>query len=503
MRAKSKNFGLPAILFSLALMTSAHAGRLTIETEHAGVAGWPSTVSITADSLGFTPGRFKLLLAVDQAAAGIITVEPGSMVSDCGWEYFNYLFVRETLGTYYRGRQSYVLQIECAGGSSSCVGPNDPIELARVRLWNSHHREYDCQFVPVRFFWLDCTDNIITNLAGDTIHMGGMLAEFDGDTVRTQFYAFPGPGLPDDSCGSMPGATTVGDLRLGNGGVDRACIDWPLNSAGDINLNGFRFEPADAVLFARYFLNGIGVFWSIDAQVAQTDVNGDGLPLTFSDFQFLLRVISGYNFPNPKLSPSSGRAVVSLRSTATGPILAVSSDIAISAAYLRLAASNSHAAHGQPLAEHVACGEIGDTTTVLLADLSSLDAMPSGRHDLVQLDRDVEIAQAEFYDADGRRIATDLSGVRPNRFDLYQNYPNPFNPRTTMSFNLPERGRWKLDIFNTLGQTVRSFEGTDIGMVNVVWEGDNAVGVPVSSGVYYYRLQASGVERTLPMVLMK
>lgn len=93
----------------------------------------------------------------------------------------------------------------------------------------------------------------------------------------------------------------------------------------------------------------------------------------------------------------------------------------------------------------------------------------------------------------------------PKSVSLYPNYPNPFNPGTTLGYYLPESAKVTLKIYNTLGQEVRSlFSGQrNAGEHFVNWDGKDASGKFVSSGVYYYRLEADGIARTKKMTLVK
>ncbi len=502
--------GLLLISIAIFLLTAsgASAGRLTIETVHNAWQGWPSPVSITADSLGFQPGRFDFVVAIDGAADGLIAVDPGQMVEDCAWEYFNYRVIPDTSAAYDLANGTQLIAITGVASSGgpvpACYGPDDPMELATIRLWNSHYADFECNFVPIRLFWRDCQDNILTNAAGDTAHMADWLIDLVDDSAHTLAIPFPGFGLPDDTC-QVPGIATTRDLVYYNGGVDFVCTDSVGTGAGDINLNGRAFEIADLVLFADYFLYGIGVFTiNVPAQVAATDVNADGIVLSIPDLIFMLRLISADHIVNPKPSPSAAHATFSVRREADGPVLTLESDASIGAAYLKLVSRDRTSIATEPIVADLGCGRIGDTTTVLLTDFRSLNIMSAGNHDLLRLDRDnITLADVEVYDSRGQRIQTDVSGARPEQFELNQNYPNPFNPETNISFRLQERSRWTLTILNTLGQTVKTFEGTDAGAVDVIWHGDNAAGTSVSSGVYYYRLEAQGQSKTKPMVLLR
>ncbi len=89
--------------------------------------------------------------------------------------------------------------------------------------------------------------------------------------------------------------------------------------------------------------------------------------------------------------------------------------------------------------------------------------------------------------------------------ELYQNSPNPFNPRTTISFTLPERARVTLAIYDVKGSLVRTLVDDTIGewYQERVWDGRDASGNRVSSGVYFYRLTAGDKTLTKRMVLLK
>jgi hypothetical protein len=97
------------------------------------------------------------------------------------------------------------------------------------------------------------------------------------------------------------------------------------------------------------------------------------------------------------------------------------------------------------------------------------------------------------------------SSLLPTGFYLDQNYPNPFNPTTTISFSLPSGGHAALDVYNILGRKVITlFDGlATAGENQVVWEGVDAGGSPVASGIYFYKLKTSAFEQTRKMVLMK
>jgi hypothetical protein len=99
--------------------------------------------------------------------------------------------------------------------------------------------------------------------------------------------------------------------------------------------------------------------------------------------------------------------------------------------------------------------------------------------------------------------------VTPDRFALEQNYPNPFNPSTTISFTMPAAGTATLKVYNLIGQEIATLVNGQIGTGShqAFWNGTDAAGRTMASGLYFYRLKANagGLEFTQmrKMVLMK
>ncbi|MAE09763.1 MAG: hypothetical protein CMF78_01025 [Candidatus Marinimicrobia bacterium] len=93
----------------------------------------------------------------------------------------------------------------------------------------------------------------------------------------------------------------------------------------------------------------------------------------------------------------------------------------------------------------------------------------------------------------------------PEVFALRQNYPNPFNPVTTIAYDIPEIANVRIDMYNILGQKVRTLvNGThQPGMYHVRWNGTNDFGNPVSSGMYFYRISSEEFISVKKLVLMK
>jgi len=93
----------------------------------------------------------------------------------------------------------------------------------------------------------------------------------------------------------------------------------------------------------------------------------------------------------------------------------------------------------------------------------------------------------------------------PTEFGLSQNYPNPFNPTTEINFALPENAHVNIEVFNVLGQKVRTLVDTDMeaGYQKVTWNGRDDQGAGVSSGIYLYRMKAGDQVFTKKMMMLK
>ena len=94
----------------------------------------------------------------------------------------------------------------------------------------------------------------------------------------------------------------------------------------------------------------------------------------------------------------------------------------------------------------------------------------------------------------------------PMRFGLHPNVPNPFKPFTTIRYDLPAGGGViQLAIYDVEGHLVRTLVAghQNAGEQSVQWRGRDEAGLPVSPGIYYYRLKAEGFEMSRKMILLK
>ncbi len=121
---------------------------------------------------------------------------------------------------------------------------------------------------------------------------------------------------------------------------------------------------------------------------------------------------------------------------------------------------------------------------------------------------DVDFAYLDLFDAILSYVPTSIeTSTPPTVADspvLEQNYPNPFNPLTTISFQVSS-GPATLSVYNILGQRVRVLfdEAKARGTYEVTWEGLDAAGAPVASGVYFYELQTDQHSLVRKMMLIR
>ena len=109
-----------------------------------------------------------------------------------------------------------------------------------------------------------------------------------------------------------------------------------------------------------------------------------------------------------------------------------------------------------------------------------------------------------LYHKEFTKIEKNKSKVLPKTISLWQNYPNPFNPETAIRFELPTQSFVKIEVYNTLGQTIRTLlaEQKPAGIHIIKWDGKDDQGKNVSSGVYFYSLETGDFREVKKMVLL-
>ncbi len=99
---------------------------------------------------------------------------------------------------------------------------------------------------------------------------------------------------------------------------------------------------------------------------------------------------------------------------------------------------------------------------------------------------------------------------QPNKDQLLQNYPNPFNPETWIPYQLSEASPVSISIYDAIGGLVRTLtighqsEGFYHNQGRAAyWDGRNALGERVASGVYFYRLETPSFQQMRQLVILK
>ncbi|MBN1351127.1 CotH kinase family protein [candidate division KSB1 bacterium] len=94
---------------------------------------------------------------------------------------------------------------------------------------------------------------------------------------------------------------------------------------------------------------------------------------------------------------------------------------------------------------------------------------------------------------------------QPSAFRLYQNFPNPFNAQTRIRLDLPQSEQVTLKIYSILGEEIATLLRCRLsaGQHSIQWDGDDKNGLPASSGVFFYRVDAGEFHRAGKMVLLR
>ncbi len=467
-----------------------------IEKTHGTFQGQHEFVDVTVEGGSELAGGFDFLIAYDASALSAQGALEGSIYANCGWEYFTYRYGAD--GNCSNACPSGLIRV--VGIAETNNGPNHPdcFEIAGETLFTldflvTDDRTFECQYAPVRFFWMDCGDNTISSIGGDTLFISRNVYDFEAasespldpsKSMADGAATFPTYFGAPDVCEEGDKTQPVRFIDFGNGGVDIVCAD-SIDARGDINLNGEAYEIADAVMYSNYFVQGLGALPAgfVEGAIAASDVNADGLTLSVADLVYLIRVVVGDAQEYPKVAPVAANVTVG------NGLIAVD---------------------GEMGAAHVTVN--GDVTPQLLAENMTMkyqfDAEQGVTNVLVYSMEEGQTFNGEFIAVNGEVASIELATydgapvnhkTLPSNFALNQNYPNPFNPTTVIGFSLPTATNWTIDVYNVAGQKVASHgEFSEAGTVE--WEFNAS---DLASGVYFYKLTAGDFSATNKMVLLK
>lgn len=117
---------------------------------------------------------------------------------------------------------------------------------------------------------------------------------------------------------------------------------------------------------------------------------------------------------------------------------------------------------------------------------------------------EIHVNNNKGYNVLGSPFATAIEDEQqahtPMRFELMQNYPNPFNPTTTIEYSLPEKTHVRLNVYDILGRHVLNL--VDEQQTPGTHKAELDAG-KLSSGIYFYSMQAKGITISRRMILIK
>jgi hypothetical protein len=446
---------------------------------------------------GVDIGGFKLYIEYDPSVMTVLSVDRGDMISSFDGYYDDFQHVKKYDFQYFNSRmlpcaqQCETYKIKIVGIADMPDGiVNGPLaagegELIKLKFKVSNDVNLHDLCLPVKFEF-----------------------DYDFDLKAPSFSSGSGESLYVDV--DWPGDLTGPNYNIFNivtfvdGGVF-VCSDF-FCWTGDINMNEYPYEIADAVMFANYFLYGLSVFqYDEDLQAAATDVNQDGIKLSISDFVFLIRIILEDISPKHKLAPTTDLANVTVVTQGDAVKVVSNSNSSVGAGLYVF----RHSGEVKNLTMSTDMGvKFNDANGELRVLVYSFEgkAIAAGSTELFSFEaNDVELVEVEAADFYGSAMkSTITTKVLPTKFAMMNNYPNPFNLRTNISFAVPVDSKVSLKLYNIAGQLVKAFEGQyEAGNHTIAWDGTNTKGKTVASGIYFYKLVAGDYSATKKMVLTK
>ncbi|MEZ5357992.1 MAG: T9SS type A sorting domain-containing protein [Candidatus Zixiibacteriota bacterium] len=488
-----------------------------IEKYHDVYQGQYTNLPIKMIAASETMGGFDFLIHYDESILTFTQASLGDHLVECNWEYFTYR--HSWNGNCGTGCPSGEIRLvglaETNNGpyhpDYSCINiaSNNDAALVNLQFYVTSDVNANGQFAQVKFFWMDCGDNTISVVSGDTLAVSRNVYNYygengtdtyvdvtDTDTDFPTWYGAP------ETCITQftPGTDKIPPVRFVdfyNGGIDIIDKD-KIDDRGDINQNGISNEIADAVMLTNFFIYGESAFNNhVAASLAASDINADGTPVTIADLVYLTRIIVGDAQPYPKPVPDAH-----FDATFDGETIRISTDVDAGAA---LFVFDIDGTVGKPTVNDnlkILSDVIGGRLRLLVYDIGTTP-ITSATEITIPVEGKAELISVEAATYQGAELDATIRTL-PRTFTAHQNYPNPFNPKTTISFDLNMASEWTVDIYNIAGQKVSQFRGiSEPGTVQVVWDSKDAAGQAVASGIYFYKISAGDNTVTRQMVLLK
>jgi hypothetical protein len=255
-------------------------------------------------------GAFNFLIGYDSQIITFLNADPGEGISDCGWEYFTY---RSSVNSDCTDSCPPALirlvgfaDINNGSPQPECFTPRDGSRLAYLTFKVSPSAILNDRS-PLSFYWKDCGDNVISSASGDSLFFASSVYPWYDSLPLPTPSSLPSLNGVPETCVAIHGKTAMRGIDYYDGVL---FVRPSLPEHGDLNQNGICNEIADLVVFWNYYYLGMSAFTSPfwREQIAATDVNGDGVTLTFRDLVFLYRIIMGDTLPVPKSGAQTASA---------------------------------------------------------------------------------------------------------------------------------------------------------------------------------------------------
>ena len=485
---------------------------------------------------------FDFLIGYDNTAMALMGAFENpdlfDMPGEYEWEYFTYRFVDNCGGSCPSGLLQFVGIANQKSNSHYPKSFDIPNNTTLFTLDFFVLNDYTLagEFLPVSFFWKDCSDNAIRckGASGNPFGTRSQVAlsnrVFNAESRYDNIYY----EITDKNCGfpTLNGTQEecydrVNSSRLDyvpytdfyNGGMK--IIGCEMDDRGDVNLNGIAYEVADAWLFTQYFIYGLEAFTiHVEGQTAATDINNDGVSLTVEDLVFLIRVIVGDVLPysdNVPIEHFSGTLQIGSdeNSVTVGGVF----EKAIGAVHLCFYAPDQiDGVKPTDAAMHMSIkyAQKNDSLKILIYSFEH-NSLSVNLHNFVSIEYTGDKPVLAYASVGGHKSEkvllwcyydpTDspVQSTLPVKFALHQNYPNPFNPDTKIKFSLPRSGDVTLEIFDITGRKVMTLINKKLpsGPHSVIWNGRDGAGRELSTGIYLYRLSTGKYSDTKKMLLLK
>jgi hypothetical protein len=411
------------------------------------------------------------------------------------------------------------------GGLQALVIPDSPAHVALVALEDS---STGLGFVATHNTANDTTRLVVHSADTSLIPPGSRTLAYlryaidpsapFGETIA---LTFAGVEIGDSVGVALDDSTVNGQIQLG--------------LRGDVNRDG-RISILDVIRTARLIIGKDPLPEEGTTAFAIADMNRDG---TISVNDIILQVNTILGIPSKPIAAPSQPVVARLDAPATGPdgrlvvpLVLVSeglmagfqTTLAFDAARLAVDVPQlAEATSGLSMDSHVADGRL----RLVVYPVQRGQGIAAGRHTVVYIPVTVmkgpggsppalslvEMALAGPQ-GEGMPVVIETPSVLvtvrgaalPTAFALHDARPNPFNPSTQIAYEVPVQAHIQLVVYNLLGQEVaRLVDGIKApGQYVTTWEGRNARGEGVASGVYLYRLTSStGYSQTRRMTMLK